>query len=306
MNESNDPVNNNPNPQQPSNVYQNNPVDSNGSVPPADPGNFNSAPPAMNVPTTPQYDSTPQQNKRSGLAIAAFVLALLGVIFIPFMVIAVVLAVVSLIKIKKTGERGRGFVIAALLISLLVALPLNILVYRYATQSEETSSQTSAAPSAKEIIAESAVTKAEATADSIFSDITSGDADGAYATLADVTRENTPLSEFEKGPFFTNLQEVDLSTAKPFYIYQYSTETGSKTTYAIAYKVDSDNPTKIDHVVFVLDSSLNKVYAYFYYSGMSEEEVLDDMKNEASSAFDTAYPKGAISIRAIQSAGYRL
>ena len=63
------------------------------------------------------------------LSIVAFVLSLIG-----FNVIAIVLGFIGLSQVKKTGQRGRGFAIAAVIIGfasivlfVLILIPLFVL-----------------------------------------------------------------------------------------------------------------------------------------------------------------------------------
>ncbi|WP_022887174.1 DUF4190 domain-containing protein [Glaciibacter superstes] len=56
------------------------------------------------------------------LSIVGFVLSLVG-----FNVIAVILGFIGLSQVKKTGERGRGFAIAAIIIGLASAILFIIL-----------------------------------------------------------------------------------------------------------------------------------------------------------------------------------
>lgn len=65
-----------------------------------------------------QYSSpAPAQSTWNVLSIVAFVLSLLG-----FTVVAIVLGHIGLSQIKKTGQQGRGFGIAALIIGYATLL----------------------------------------------------------------------------------------------------------------------------------------------------------------------------------------
>ena len=75
-----------------------------------------SAPPAPATGYAPQAPL-------NALGIVAFVLSLCG-----FNVIAVVLGHISLSQIKRTGERGSGFAIAALVIGYLTLLGILLLI----------------------------------------------------------------------------------------------------------------------------------------------------------------------------------
>ena len=78
--------------------------------------------------TEPAYSAQPAQYgsaapaKWNVLSIVAFVLSILG-----FTVIAIVLGHISLSQIKRTGEQGRGFGIAALVIGY-VTLAIGIIL----------------------------------------------------------------------------------------------------------------------------------------------------------------------------------
>ncbi len=67
------------------------------------------------------YQAAPQQAPYNVLGIVSFVLSLVG-----FTIVAVILGHISLSQIKRTGERGRGFAIAGLVIGY-VTLALGIL-----------------------------------------------------------------------------------------------------------------------------------------------------------------------------------
>lgn len=82
--------------------------------------------------TTPTATPTPtavDPQSTNVLSIVAFVLSLIG-----FNVIAIVLGFVGLSQVKKTGQRGRGFAIAAVIIGfasivlfVLILIPLFVL-----------------------------------------------------------------------------------------------------------------------------------------------------------------------------------
>nr|WP_246306445.1 MULTISPECIES: DUF4190 domain-containing protein [Herbiconiux] len=68
--------------------------------------------PLVTNPTPPAYAAGPvAEQKWNVLAIVAFVISLLS-----FNVIAIVLGAIALSQIKKTGEKGRGLALAAIII----------------------------------------------------------------------------------------------------------------------------------------------------------------------------------------------
>ena len=69
-----------------------------------------SAPP----PVPAQQQSAPSSEKWNVLSIIAFVISLLG-----FNIIAVILGYVALNQVNKSGERGKGFANAAMIIGLV-------------------------------------------------------------------------------------------------------------------------------------------------------------------------------------------
>lgn len=78
--------------------------------------------------TTPAPTPAPAQQPASAekwnvLSIVAFVLSLLG-----FNVIAIVLGFIGLNQVKKTGERGRGLAIAAIIIGF-VSIAIFIIIW---------------------------------------------------------------------------------------------------------------------------------------------------------------------------------
>lgn len=77
-----------------------------------------SAPP----PVPSQQQSAPSSEKWNVLSIIAFVISLLG-----FNIIAVILGYIALNQVNKSGERGKGFANAAMIIGL-VSIILGIIL----------------------------------------------------------------------------------------------------------------------------------------------------------------------------------
>lgn len=70
----------------------------------------------------PYYDQGPAQ-RTSGMAIAALVCGIAGLMMIPFASIAaIVLGHVSLSSVKRTGEGGRGLALAGLILGYVVTV----------------------------------------------------------------------------------------------------------------------------------------------------------------------------------------
>lgn len=63
---------------------------------------------------TDHTPARPTSTSMNVLSVVAFVISLLG-----FNIIAIILALVGLSQIKRTGERGRGFAIAAIWIGII-------------------------------------------------------------------------------------------------------------------------------------------------------------------------------------------
>lgn len=83
----------------------------------------------MTTPTAAPSTSAVAQESTNVLSIVAFVLSLVG-----FNVIAIVLGFIGLSQVKKTGQRGRGFALAAVIIGfasivlfLLIFIPLVVM-----------------------------------------------------------------------------------------------------------------------------------------------------------------------------------
>lgn len=74
------------------------------------------------TPGVPAYQAAPQA-PTNVLAVVAFVLSLLG-----FNIIAIILGAVALSQVKRSGERGRGFAIAAIIIGAAAFIVIAILV----------------------------------------------------------------------------------------------------------------------------------------------------------------------------------
>jgi peptidyl-prolyl cis-trans isomerase B (cyclophilin B) len=73
-------------------------------------------------PATPATPVTPATRPYNVLAIVGFVLSILG-----FNIIAIILGAVGLSQIKKSGDRGRGFALAAIWIGV-ISIVLAIIV----------------------------------------------------------------------------------------------------------------------------------------------------------------------------------
>lgn len=79
------------------------------------------------APTTPNY-SAPAQAPLSVLSVVAFVLSIIG-----FNVVAIILGFIGLSQVKKNGQRGRGFAIAAIIIGFLsIAVIVAVVVFSIA------------------------------------------------------------------------------------------------------------------------------------------------------------------------------
>jgi hypothetical protein len=81
-----------------------------------------SAPP----PVPDQLQPAPSSDKWNVLSIVAFVISLLG-----FNIIAVILGFIGLNQVNKSGERGKGFANAAIIIGLLSIILGIILGFLY-------------------------------------------------------------------------------------------------------------------------------------------------------------------------------
>lgn len=73
------------------------------------------------TPGPPAYQAS--QAPTNVLAVVGFVLSLLG-----FNIIAIILGAVALSQIKRTGERGRGFAIAAIIIGAAAFIVITVLL----------------------------------------------------------------------------------------------------------------------------------------------------------------------------------
>jgi len=88
------------------------------------------------------------------MAIAAFVLALVGLIFVPLAIIGLVLGIVALRQVRTTGQKGRGLAIASVVLgSAWVALGaalITVLVTSHSTP--PAASPPSASPSVSQTV----------------------------------------------------------------------------------------------------------------------------------------------------------
>ncbi|MFA1543269.1 DUF4190 domain-containing protein [Actinomadura monticuli] len=111
-----------------------------GSGYPGPQGPYPPAPPP--APPGPGYGSPHGGGKTNGLAIAAFVTGLLGC----FGVVGIILGAISLGQIGRTGDRGRGFAVAGIILSCLwIAAGITIGVI---AANSDSSGGSGAAPSA--------------------------------------------------------------------------------------------------------------------------------------------------------------
>lgn len=76
----------------------------------------------MNYPTVAQ--NTPLYRKTNGLAIASFILALLGLALIP-----VIFGHIALKQIRRTNDSGTGFAIVGLVLGYLEIIAYTILLF---------------------------------------------------------------------------------------------------------------------------------------------------------------------------------
>jgi hypothetical protein len=84
-------------------------------------------------PTTPGYAGQVAEQKWNVLAIVSFVISIL-----QFNVIAIILGAIALSQIKKTGEKGRGFALAGIIIgavTIVFYIVLFIVIFAVAASS---------------------------------------------------------------------------------------------------------------------------------------------------------------------------
>lgn len=98
-----------------------------------------SHPPGAARPNPPQWMATapgpPAPRGRNGLAVAALILGILGVCGLS-LILGLVLGVVALVQINRTGQAGRGMAIAGIIISLLWVAALTIGVIHMVNKAE--------------------------------------------------------------------------------------------------------------------------------------------------------------------------
>lgn len=81
---------------------------------------------------TAQTTQNVGQRKQNSMALASFIIALVGLIVagLPCGIVAVILGIVGLVKFDATKEKGKGFAIAGLVIGVIdvIAVVLNIII----------------------------------------------------------------------------------------------------------------------------------------------------------------------------------
>lgn len=85
---------------------------------------------------TEEYTAQATQNvgtrKQNAMALASFILALVGLIVagLPCGIVAVILGIIGLVKFDATKEKGKGFAIAGLVVGVIdvIAVVLNIII----------------------------------------------------------------------------------------------------------------------------------------------------------------------------------
>lgn len=81
---------------------------------------------------TAQTTQNVGQRKQNSMALASFIIALVGLIVagLPCGIVAVILGIVGLVKFDATKEKGKGFAIAGLVVGVIdvIAVVLNIII----------------------------------------------------------------------------------------------------------------------------------------------------------------------------------
>jgi len=81
------------------------------------------------APQAEQVVTQPPEQKREGLALVSFIVAIIGIFIFILPIVAIVLGIIALVKIPKNGTTGKGFAWAGIIIGsvsilLLIALLL--------------------------------------------------------------------------------------------------------------------------------------------------------------------------------------
>ncbi|MCI9245737.1 MAG: DUF4190 domain-containing protein [Clostridia bacterium] len=81
---------------------------------------------------TAQTTQNVGQRKQNSMALASFIIALVGLIVagLPCGIVAIILGIVGLVKFDATKEKGKGFAIAGLVVGVIdvIAVILNIII----------------------------------------------------------------------------------------------------------------------------------------------------------------------------------
>ena len=81
--------------------------------------------------STTQYQSSQVPEGTNGFCIAGFICALATVLMGVGLVPALILSIVGLVQVKKSGQKGKGFAIAGIIIPIAVMLIATICVILY-------------------------------------------------------------------------------------------------------------------------------------------------------------------------------
>ncbi|MBA3679107.1 DUF4190 domain-containing protein [Candidatus Saccharibacteria bacterium] len=81
------------------------------------------------VPQAGQVLTQPSEQKREGLALASFIVAIIGIFIFFLPIVAIVLGIIALVKISKNGNSGKGFAWAGIIIGSVSILLLIVLLF---------------------------------------------------------------------------------------------------------------------------------------------------------------------------------
>jgi hypothetical protein len=95
-----------------------------------------------NQPPAPPAAPATTEKPVDDVAVAAFVISLMGLLAVPLMFwglvlvlapVGLILGIIALVRIGRHGTRGRGYAIAAMMLFMVTALLLSLMLYSFSS-----------------------------------------------------------------------------------------------------------------------------------------------------------------------------
>lgn len=202
----------------------------------------------------------PESKKFQKSAIWAFVVAILGFIVVYVgPLVAIILGVIALKAISKTGNKGKKLAIAAIVLAVL-SLALTILNPAPGGVVDKLSGSTSGTKQGQ---------PSEQTADTFVTALKDQNYDAAYALFTDEAKKNASVENFEAAMKTYG----DLSNAQNTYVADYTTTQTKKPFHVYVYTLNQDASSQEKRLYVIVDPSEKHV---FYVN--TSKSSLGDMK----------------------------